>query len=89
MSARTIADLADLAERLDEVRAARIARGDAHADTGLEQIFADVAANEAAAAEDGNQLWGEIGHGRRDSPPVPEIDKAGAAPLIAAACQKR
>ena len=50
-------ELADLAERLDEISVARITRGDAHPHAALQQEFADVAADEAVAAEDRDQLF--------------------------------
>ena len=56
-------DLADLAERLEEPGAARVALGDAQAESGLQQDFADVAADETAAAEDGDQAGRWIDHG--------------------------
>ena len=62
-------DLADPAQRLEEPGAARIALGDAQADPGLEQDFADVAADETAAAEDGDQAWGWVDHGGRSLAP--------------------
>ena len=49
------ADLADLPERLEEEGLARVALGDAQPRAGLEQRFADVAADEAAAAENGDE----------------------------------
>ena len=57
------AELANLAERLDDVGRARIALGDADADAALHQIFADVAADEAASAEYGDKLFCALDHG--------------------------
>src|SRR4051812_6816168 len=51
------AELPDRTERLDCVGAARIALRHAHSDAAPEQIFADVAADETAAAEDGDKLF--------------------------------
>ena len=56
-------DLADAAERLEEEGVARVALGDAQPRAGLEQRFADIAADEAAAAEDGDEGRGAGGHG--------------------------
>src|SRR5829696_9941300 len=49
-------ELADLAQRLDVVGVARLASDDPRPRLGLEQSFADVAADEAAAAEHGYEL---------------------------------
>jgi hypothetical protein len=49
-------ELADLAQRLDEVGVARLAGHDPNARAGLEQLFADVAADEAATAENRHEL---------------------------------
>ena len=48
-------ELTDGGERLQEEGAARMALGDADPDARLEQRFADVAADESAAAEDRHQ----------------------------------
>ena len=58
------ADLAGLPERLEEEGLARLALGDAQPRAGLEQRFADIAADEAAAAEDGDEgRRVDAGHG--------------------------
>ena len=57
------AELPDLAQRLDKVGAARVAARNAHPDSTLEQQFADVAADESAAAEDGYKLFVPLDHG--------------------------
>jgi hypothetical protein len=49
-------ELANLAERLDEVGVARLAGDDPGARAGLEQLLANVAADEAAAAENRHEL---------------------------------
>ncbi len=58
------AELPDLAERLDEEGLARIALGNPHPDAALQQSFADVAADESAAAEDGYKLFRPLDHVR-------------------------
>ena len=55
MSAAIRSSWPTAAERLQEPGAARVALGDAHPDAGLEQRFADVAADESAAAENRDQ----------------------------------
>jgi hypothetical protein len=45
------AELTNLAERLDDMRLSGIPLGDTHPDPTLQQEFADVAADETAAAE--------------------------------------
>ena len=73
-------ELADLRERLKEIGVARVAARDAHPDSAPEQEFADVAADEAGAAEDGDKLFRGLDHGAGAiAPRVPSIDKAGAA----------
>ena len=57
------AELADLRERLEEIIVARIAAGDAHPDAAPEEEFADVAADEAGAAEDRDKLFVSLDHG--------------------------
>ncbi len=57
-------ELADLAERLDEIGIARIARGDAHADPAFHQELADVAADESVPAEHRHQLFRALDHRR-------------------------
>ena len=52
-----IADLADLAERLNHMRGDRIALGDQHPGTLAKQDFAQLAADESAAAEHGHKWW--------------------------------
>ncbi len=54
--------LAEPAERLQEQRPARFAFGDAHPRAAREQLLHDIAADEAAAAEDRDQLSVEISH---------------------------
>jgi hypothetical protein len=63
------ADLSDLSQRLDVMGAARVAGSDADPDAPFQQAFADVAADEAAAAEDGHKLLSafQTFHGRRPS----------------------
>ena len=61
-------ELADLAQRLDEIGVARIARGDTHPDALFEQEFADVAADEAVAAENRHQLLIPLDHRAPDRP---------------------
>ena len=56
------AELANLAEWLDYVRLPRIALGDADPDPALQQEFADVAADETAAAEYRDKLFGPVDH---------------------------
>src|SRR5438067_7470680 len=56
------AELPDLAQRLDEIGVARIARGDAHPDSAFHQELADVAADEAVAAEHRDQLIIPLDH---------------------------
>ena len=51
------AELADLGERLDEIVAGADRARDADPDSALEQNFADVAADESAAAEYGHKLF--------------------------------
>ena len=51
------AELADLAERLDDIGLARIALGNPHPHTAAEQEFADIAADKSAAAEQGYELF--------------------------------
>ena len=51
------------AERLDGIGAARIALGDPDPDAALEQDFADVAADETAAAEHRHKLFVALDHG--------------------------
>ena len=51
------AQLADLAQRLDEVSEARLARRDAHPDAAFHQRLADIAADESAAAEHRDQFF--------------------------------
>jgi len=58
------APLADLGQRLNVVRLARLAADDAQPDVVLaivEQLLADITANEAAAAENRNELG--VDHG--------------------------
>src|SRR6185369_16207791 len=50
------AELADLSQGLDEIAVARVAAGDTDPDSRLHQLFADVAADESVAAEDGDEL---------------------------------
>ena len=50
------AELADLAQGLDEIAVARVAAGHADPDPRLHQLFADIAADESVAAEDGDEL---------------------------------
>ena len=50
-------ELPDLGQRLDGVSLARVALCDTDPDAALEQEFADVAADESAAAEDGYKLF--------------------------------
>ena len=57
------AELADLGERLDDIGLFRIALRDPDPDSALEQEFADVAADETAAAEHRHQLFIAIDHG--------------------------
>src|SRR5258708_29881287 len=45
-------ELANLPERLNDVRLPRVPLGDADPDTGFHQEFADVAPNKAAASKD-------------------------------------
>src|SRR6185503_8819143 len=56
------AELADLGERLDEIIAARIARGNPHPDSAPEQELDHVTADESAAAEHGDQLFETSDH---------------------------
>jgi hypothetical protein len=56
-------ELPDLRQRLDGIGLARVALGDADPDSALEQEFADVAADESAAAEDGYKLFRPVDHG--------------------------
>jgi len=76
---RLRAELADLAQGLDDVGLARIALGDAHPDPGFEQEFADIAADESTAAEDGYKLFRPIDHGRRLCPAPPALTRRAAA----------
>ena len=79
-------DLADLAQRLEEPGAARVALGDAQANAGFQQHLADVAADEAAAAEDGDEARGGVDHGGRSlAPSLPALTRRPGAPLSAAA----
>ena len=57
------AELADLAQRLDEIGVARIALRNPDANTASQQEFADVAADESAAAKDGHKLFIALDHG--------------------------
>jgi hypothetical protein len=57
-------DLPDLPQRLDRVGRTDVALGDKDARASLEQRFAYMAADESAAAEDGDERWSiGIGHG--------------------------
>ena len=56
------AELPDLRERLDEIVAPRIARGNADPNPAAKQEFADIAADESAAAEDGHKLFEPLDH---------------------------
>ena len=58
---------ADGPERLDEVRGARVAARDTDPRSRLEQLLADVAADEAAASEDGDELIFAVDHRAADS----------------------
>ena len=70
------AQLADLAQWLDEVSEARLARRDADADAAFHQHLADVAADESAAAEHRDQLFRVFQHGAALAPPL-GVDKRG------------
>ena len=56
------AELPDLGEGLDGVGLARIALGNANPDATVQQVFADVAADEPATAEHGHQLFRALDH---------------------------
>ena len=56
------AELADLAERLEEIVVARVAARDTHSNAAPEQIFADIAADEIGAAENGDKLLRRLNH---------------------------
>ena len=62
--------LADLSERLDEVRLARLAAGDADPDARFQQGLADVTADKSVAAEDGDQLFPALDLGAALAPPA-------------------
>src|SRR5687768_11705109 len=64
-------ELADPAERLEEVGAAGIALGDTDAPPALDQVLDDIAANEAAPTEDGDEAFGAIDHEGRIGAPAP------------------
>src|SRR5436853_4942501 len=57
------AELADLAERLDDIGLPRIALRNPDARAAFEEGFADVAADESAAAEDRYKLVRSLDHG--------------------------
>jgi hypothetical protein len=57
------AELANLAEWLDDMRLSGIPLGDADPDPALQQEFADVAADETAPAEYRDKLFGPVDHG--------------------------
>ncbi len=57
------AQLADLGERLERIGLPRIALGDADPDPAVQQGFADIAADESAAAEHRHQLFVALDHG--------------------------
>ena len=57
------AELAHLAQRLDEVGVARIAARDTDSNSASEERFADVPADESVAAKDGHKLFIALDHG--------------------------
>ena len=70
------AELSDLGERLEEIVVARIAARDADPDSAPEQEFADVAADESGAAEDGDKLFVSLDHtGGATSPSLPTLTR--------------
>ena len=61
---------ADLGQWLDDIRPLRVTLRDADPHSALEQEFADVAADESTAAEDGDQLIRAFEHAPALAPPA-------------------